>query len=87
MAKRLQLRLDDLRAAAHLGLFGGPTPLPGRCHELVADRKGELSLDLIHPQRLLFRPAAVPPPARPDGGLDWTQMFAVEITGIEDTHG
>jgi proteic killer suppression protein len=45
--------------------------LPGRCHELHGDRAGELSLDLDHPYRLLFRPTADPGPGS-GGGLDWT---------------
>ena len=61
--------------------------LPGRCHELLGDLKGVLSIDLVHPQRLLFVPQEVPPPKKPDGGLDWTRVEAIEITSIEDTHG
>lgn len=61
--------------------------LPGRLHELVGDRKGELSLDVKHPYRLLFKPADDPPPTKPDGGLDWSLITAVTIIAIEDTHG
>jgi len=61
--------------------------LPGpRCHELKGNRAGQLSVDLDHPYRLIFIPANAPLPEKPDGGLDWNQITAIEITGIEDTH-
>lgn len=82
-ATRVQRRLDDLRAAANLDVM---RTLPGRCHELKADRAGQLSLDLDHPYRLIFIPANDPIPVRDDGGLDWSKVTAVKILGIEDTH-
>jgi proteic killer suppression protein len=36
---------------------------------------------------MLFVPNHDPVPEKEDGGLDWTQVTAVEIIGIEDTHG
>lgn len=81
-AKKLQLRLKTLRSAETLEDMRN---LPGRCHELVGDRAGELSLDLDHPYRLLFRPADDVLP-RPGGGLDWSAVRAVVVLGIVDTH-
>lgn len=83
-AKKIKRRLDDLRAATCLHDFHH---LPGRCHELTGDLEGVLSLDVDHPYRLLFVPDHDPVPMREDGGLDWTQVTAVRIIGIEDTHG
>jgi len=83
-AKRLRQRLDDLHAAQILADFSS---LPGRCHELTGDRAGQLSLDLDHPMRLIFEPAHNPVPRKEDGGIDWTQVTAVKILDIEDTHG
>ncbi len=60
--------------------------LPGRCHELLHDRVGQLSLDLDHPYRLIFEPADEPIPKKPDGGIEWTKVTAVMIIGVEDTH-
>lgn len=68
-AKRIRRRLDDLRAA---GVLEDMRNLPGRCHELIGDRSGQLSLDLDHPYRLIFEPANDPVPRKNDGGLDWT---------------
>ncbi len=81
--KKIRQRLDDFRAADNLGEFEF---LPGRCHELKGDRKGQLTLDLVHPRRLVFTPVDNPTPAKPDGGLDWNSVFSVVIIGIEDTH-
>jgi proteic killer suppression protein len=82
-AKKIRQRLDDLTAASCLEDM---KPLPGRCHELIGDRSGQLSLDLDHPWRLIFIPADVPPALKPDGGIDWQNVKIVEIRGIEDTH-
>jgi proteic killer suppression protein len=43
-------------------------------------------LDLDGPYRLLFEPSQDPVPIKPDGGLDWSLVTAIRITGIDDTH-
>lgn len=83
-AKRIRRRLDNLRAVA---VLEDMRSFPGRCHELLYDRSGQLSLDLDHPQRLIFEPFHDPSPQKPDGGLDWTKVLSVIIIGIDDTHG
>lgn len=82
-AKRIRRRLDDLRAA---DVLEDMRNLPGRCHELIGDRAGQLSLDLDHPYRLIFEPADNPIPLKPDGGIDWKKVTAIKIIGVEDTH-
>ncbi|MBD1925139.1 killer suppression protein [Trichocoleus sp. FACHB-90] len=82
-AKRIRRRLDDLRAAV---VLEDMRPLPGRCHELLHNYSGHLSLDLDHPYRLIFEPADEPIPTKIDGGIDWTKVTAVRIIGVEDTH-
>jgi len=57
-----------------------------RCHELTADKKGQISVDLQHPYRFLFIPANVPLPRKPDGGLDWAAVTEIEIVEIADPH-
>jgi plasmid maintenance system killer protein len=84
MARRLQQRMMELRAAESLtDMLHLP---PARCHELKGDRKGQLSLDLEHPYRLLFVPANIPMPRKEDGGLDWAGVTEIEIIDIVDTH-
>ena len=81
--KILQRRLSQLAAADSLEELRN---LPGRCHELFADRKGQISLDLDGPHRLIFRPTDDPPPSKDDGGLDWGAVTTVTILDITDTH-
>jgi proteic killer suppression protein len=83
-ARKLMQRLMELRAAENLSYI--PRTPPPRCHELTGNLKGILSVDLEHPWRLLFIPAHNPVPMMKHGGLDWTQVTAVRITAIEDTH-
>lgn len=79
----IRRRLDELRAAETLAVM---RTLPAaRCHELRGDRKGQLSVDLDHPYRLLFE-ADEPVPTREDGGLDWNRVVAIVVLGVEDTH-
>jgi len=83
-AKLIRRRLDELRAASVLAEVG--TLPQARCHELTGDRSGQLSVDLDHPYRLLFRPGNNPIPTKPDGGLDWAKVTQIEILSVEDTH-
>lgn len=84
-ATLLRRRLDELHAADTLSDM---MSLPqARCHELLGDMKGLLSVDLDHPYRLIFSPLDSPPPKKPDGGLDWRGVKAILILGIENTHG
>jgi proteic killer suppression protein len=82
--KVLQLRLTQIAAADTLDDLG---KVPGaRCHELTADRKGQLAVDVVHPRRLVFEPDHNPVPEKPDGGLDWQQVTRVLIIEIIDYH-
>lgn len=83
MAKIIRRRLDELHAADNLETM---RDLPGRCHELKGDRKGQLALDLKHPKRLIFVPASDPVPRKDDGGLDWGSVTSVKIIEVEDYH-
>ena len=86
-ARLVARRLVVLRAAANLGEFWPPYKQPERCHELKGDRAGQLAMDLVQPSRLLFKPAHNPVPQQPAGGLDWRQVTAITIIGVEDYHG
>ncbi len=87
-AKKIRIRMKELRAANTLMDFWPPKSPPARCHELIeGQRAGQLSMDLDHPYRLIFVPDHDPPPVREDGGLDWSRVTAIKILGVEDTHG
>lgn len=84
MAKLIRRRLDELRAASTLEDIRS---LPQtRCHELKGNRAGQLSVDLNHPYRLIFKVAHDPTPRKTDGGLDWSKVTTILILGVEDTH-
>ncbi|MBI1903069.1 MAG: killer suppression protein [Planctomycetia bacterium] len=83
MGALIQQRLADLAAAATLATM---RQLPGRCHELKGDLKGHFAVDLVHPDRLVFRPFHHPLPMLADGGLDWSRITSIEIVGIGDYH-
>jgi len=86
-AKKIRIRLTELRAAQSLKDFWPPKSKPSRCHELTGGRRaGQLSVDLDHPYRLIFVPDHNPIPTLGDGGLDWSQITAIKIMGVEDTH-
>lgn len=81
--------LYKFEAAPSLSSFV-PYERPERCHELREGARGkewQISADLDHPYRLIFRPAEIPPQLKPDGGLDWTKVTAIVILRVEDTHG
>jgi|SRR5579885_3168397 proteic killer suppression protein len=88
MAKKIQLRMDALKAAESLGDFWPPLSGPERCHELKADLAGTFSMDLVHPYRLLFKP--MDPEHHSVTGHEkarWAAIKSIIIAGIEDTHG
>lgn len=83
-AKVLQQRLAEMKAADTLEDLG---KVPAaRFHELKADRKGQLAVDLVHPKRLVFVPDHNPVPRKADGGLDWAQVTRVLVTEVVDYH-
>ena len=63
-------------------LLSLPQALNHRCHELHKNLKDTFSMDLVHPYRLLFRPAD-PIPRRNDNGVDYDK---VEIVAIKDLY-
>lgn len=83
-AKKIIQRLDELRAAEKLSDISHLPP--PRLHELVSNRAGQYSVDLVHPYRLLFVPSNDPLPLKPDGGIDLSKVTAVKILEVEDTH-
>ena len=81
-AKKIVTRIADLRAASTLDEF---RHLPGRCHELDGDRRGQLALELEGGKRLIFSPGGSDI-HRADGGLDWSLVEAVCVIEVVDYH-
>jgi len=83
-ARRLMQRLTELADADCLeDMRYYPA---AQCHELKADRQGQLAVDLVHPQRLVFAPDHDPAPRKSDGGLDWGKVKRICILEIVDYH-
>lgn len=82
-AKIFQKRLDDLAAAES---FADLEYLPGRFHQLKADRKDQWACDLDHPYRLIFEPAEIPIPKNADGMQILNEIKSSEIIEIKDYH-
>ena len=80
LARKIQQRLAELVAAATLDDISHLPP--ARCHELKADRAGQLSVDLVHPHRLLFEPDHRPIPRKEDGGLDWANVTRIVVLEV-----
>lgn len=84
MALKIQQRLIELADADTLEDMS--TVIGARCHPLVANLRGLFAVDLVHPDRLAFRPANDPLPLKPDRGLDLARVTAIEVVGIGDYH-
>lgn len=82
-AKKIRARLDDLAAADCLEVMKDIT---GNCHELSADRKGQLAVSLTGNYRLVFVPDHDPPVLKEDGGLDWLNITKIKVTEVVDYH-
>lgn len=82
-AKRLRQRLDNLDAVANLA---DARSLPGKLHELVGDRKGQLAMTVDGAKRLILEPVDPEHARKPDGGLDWSRVTAIRILDVEDYH-
>jgi len=83
--RRILVRLSQIAAVETLQDLAALPQI--RLHQLGADRKGQLSLDVKHPYRLLIVPNHEEIPRKADGGLDWSRVTAVTVVEIADTHG
>ena len=82
-AQRLEARIQQLEEASCLEDL---RHVAGDWHELGQNRKGQIAANIGHPYRLIIEPVADPLPTKPDGGLDWSQVVAVQIVEIVDYH-
>ena len=83
-AKKIKIRMSEFRAAVSLeDIFSLPQ---ARCHPLSGQQEGQLSVDIIYPLRIVFIPDHNPIPLLEDGGLDKSNITAIKILGVEDTH-
>jgi toxin HigB-1 len=84
-AEKIMLRLTQMESAENLETLRSLPQV--RAHELSENRKGQISLDLKQPYRLLTVPDDKEASPKKDGGLDWKSIKSILILGVEDTHG
>jgi toxin HigB-1 len=83
-SEKLQQRMAELNGADTLSDISHLPPC--RCHELSGHRKGQFSVDLGHPYRILFAPSHDPVPRLENGEIDRNQVTEILIIEIVDTH-
>jgi plasmid maintenance system killer protein len=84
MAQKVNQRLKEMEASPTLEDIG---KIPAaRCHELKANWKGYLAVDVSGNHRIIFKPDHDPPPEKDDGGLDWSQVTAITIVAIGNVY-
>ena len=83
-AKLIRRRLDDLAAADNLEIA---LSLPGHCHPLREDRRGQFAISLDGPYRLIFEPADDPLPTDENGDWDLANVTTIRIIEVVDYHG
>lgn len=83
LSKKLKTRLDDLDAAPTMQDM---RKLPGHWEELKSKRAGEFSARLHGGMRLIVKPKKQPPPAKSDGGLDWSAIDSIYIVEVVNYH-
>lgn len=82
--KVLKRRLASLAAAPALTAMEG---VPGRCHQLGGDRRGQFAVDLWGSYRLVFVPNHNPIPSLDDGWIDRALVTKILIIEVVDYHG
>lgn len=81
--RMLKRRLVSLESATSLAQLEG---VPGRCHPLRADRKGQFAIGLWKGYRLVFEPNNDPLPKTGSGELDRKQVTRILISEVVDYH-
>lgn len=85
LARRLQMRLDLLRAAPCLADV--PSVPPPRRHKLSGDWRGHYALDIAGNWRLIFKPVSSLAASGFDYDNDLRGVTVIEIVEIIDYHG
>lgn len=83
-AKKIHRRLTQLWAVPSLNDL--IISRLGRCHPLQGKRKDEFAIDLVHPQRMVFRPWGSSEEYIEKGVINTKKVVSVEIISIEAFH-
>lgn len=83
MQKKISRRIENARATLH---FLDLKKMPGRWHWLTGDRDGQISADLVHPQRLIFLPRENREVYFFEGIFDERKIKELILIDVVDTH-
>jgi proteic killer suppression protein len=84
-SRKIQTRYAELLAADNLEVI--PHVPPARLHELSGNRRGQFSVTIKEPFRIIFVPANNPIPLTTDGGIDKRKITEILIIEVVDYHG
>ena len=83
-ADLILMRLAEIYAVDNFEIL---KKVPGpRLHPLTGNRKGQFSVDLLFPYRLIIEPANDNQSKKPDGTIVWKRVTKVRILEIANTH-
>lgn len=81
MAKKIFLRLDQARSANTLADL---RHAPGKWHELKYDRKHQIGVHLVEPDRIIFNIENDPGTyTQENGGVDWNKIDSLSVAEIK----
>lgn len=83
MAKKVFQRLEQMRMVNHLADLRS---LPGHWEQLTGDRKGQFSVRLNGPHRLIFIPNGNREEYIENNEIKWEKVFSVEVIEIVNYH-
>lgn len=84
MAKKVSMRLDDIRAAPNLAVL---KQIPqAACHQLKGNKKGQWAVSISGNHRLIFELDHDPIPLKEDESIDEIVITDIVIIGTEDYH-
>jgi len=82
--RQVMRRIDEMRDVNSLADL---TKFPAiRFHDLIGNRKGQFSVDVKDPYRLVFEPANDPIPRDEAGGIALDQVTIVRLLEVVNTH-
>lgn len=84
MAKKVSVRLDDIRAAPNLKVL--EQLQQAACHELKGNREGEWAVSISGNHRMIFTIDHDPIPIDDNGLINKILVTDIVITGTEDYH-
>lgn len=83
LAEKLKSRLADLAAAY---VASDLLALAGKPRELTGDRRGQMVMDIVDKQCLVFQSGHANERLLQSGDVDWSRVRRILIFGLESCH-